>query len=55
MPNMNELKRLVDSLSRSEKYQLQAMLARSDEAQEAVKSIEDSRFSNGFFVRSVAV
>lgn len=49
MPNINELKRLVESLSQSEKYQLQAMLASSGEEQESVKSLEDSRFSNGIF------
>lgn len=49
MPNMNELKRLVESLSQSEKYQLQEILASSGEEQESVKSLEDSRFSNGIF------
>ena len=49
MPNMNELKILVESLSQSERYQLQAMLASSDDPQESVKSLEDSRFSNGIF------
>lgn len=54
MPNVNELKRLIESLSQTERYQLQAMLASSGEKQESVKSLEDRRFSNGIFYRSVA-
>ena len=47
MPTVNELKRLVESLSQSERNQLQDILADSGEASYSAKSLEDSRFSNG--------